>query len=73
MVNNDKCKIAFAERLADLMENNNISDFSRKIGIPERTVNSWLRMKTTPRMEYIIELALFFNVSADYLLGIADE
>lgn len=70
MENFDKYKIIFAERLAELMDNKNISDFSRKIGIPERTINSWLRLKTTPRMEYIIEISLFFNISADYLLGI---
>lgn len=68
----EKYKTKFKERLTELMPTKNISDFSRKIGIPERTINSWLRLKTTPRMKYIIELSLFFEVSTDYLLGLED-
>ena len=66
----------FAERLLDLMQEKelrSISAFARKINIPARTVNSWLICARTVKVDSLIKIAEFFNVSTDYLLGVRNE
>ena len=66
----------FAERLRDLMsekEFKNISDFARKINIPSRSINGWLICARTVKVDSLVRIAEFFNVSTDYLLGVKNE
>lgn len=64
----------FAERLVDLMQEQqlNISTLAEKTGIPRTSINNWLNQARSPKVEYIQKLAIFFGVSADYLLGLED-
>ena len=68
----ENCKVKFAERLKENLEGRSISAFSKSLGIPERTLNAWIRMETTPRMEYLVLLAKELSCSIDYLVGLED-
>ena len=63
----------FVERLKDLMIDKNIktiADLSRHLSIPRTTLNDWFLKLKLPRLDYLIEVAKFFNVSLDYLVGL---
>ena len=64
----------FAERLRYLIDDRglNIQKFSKQISVPVSTISDWLNKKTTPSIENIPKIALFFKVSTDYLLGLID-
>lgn len=42
------------------------------IGVSQKAIDYWERGVNEPKASYIILLADFFNVSADYLLGRTD-
>ncbi len=65
---------AFAERLRDLMEEKNLSikKFASLINIPRTTINSWLLKIKSPNIHYLCDIADYFGVTADYLLGRED-
>ena len=44
------------------------TDFS----VTVRTIQRWEIGETEPRLDVVIELAKYFGVSSDYLLGITD-
>ena len=46
------------------------TDLAKKLGITRAGVNAWEMGISVPSTQYIVELALFFGVSADYLLDI---
>ena len=52
-------------RIADITNNPNIT-FSRN------SIHVWLKRKNLPAIEYVFQLARYFNVSPDYLLGRTD-
>ena len=62
----------FAERLRNLIDERglNIQKFSKETDIPVSTVSDWLNKKTTPTIENLPKIALFFKVTTDYLLGL---
>ncbi len=43
-----------------------------EMGFSETALSEWKRNKAKPTIEAIIKIANYFNVSADYLLGITD-
>lgn len=61
-----------ANRIKTLRENNNITqlELAKKLGITRSSVNAWEMGISVPSTQYIIELAGFFKVSTDLLLGI---
>lgn len=65
----------FASRLTELLKENNLSkrSFAQKIGVSAMSVSDWSNGKVQPTAESIYVVTLFFNVSADYLLGLEDE
>ena len=44
-----------------------------QLGMSETALAEWNRGKSKPTISAIIKLARYFNVSADYLLGLTDE
>lgn len=46
------------------------SELAKQLGITRSGVNAWEMGISIPSTQYIIELALFFDVSADYLLDL---
>lgn len=62
----------FIERLKLLLSNRNLTwkDVSLKLGIGKNQMKYWIDHESLPDGNTIIKLAQYFNVSADYLLGI---
>ncbi len=46
------------------------SDLAKKLGVTRSCVNAWEMGISVPSTQYIVQLALLFKVSSDYLLGI---
>ena len=44
-----------------------------ELHIPKQKLSNWKTAYTEPSMDDLIMLALYFDVSADYLLGLVDE
>lgn len=67
-------KNKIAERLKNLIEEENITThkLAKDLGISNSIVYYWVQGKTTPNADYIIAIADYFNVCADYLLGRKD-
>lgn len=64
--------VVIAEKIKTLRVKQNLtqSDIAKKLGITRSSVNAWEMGISTPSTQYIVELALLFNVSSDYLLNI---
>ncbi len=61
----------FAERLKELRTDSNLSQaaLAKAIGVSQKAIDYWEREINEPKATYIIELAKYFGVSCDYLLG----
>ncbi|MBQ7661636.1 MAG: helix-turn-helix transcriptional regulator [Clostridia bacterium] len=61
-----------AERIKELREQRGITqtELAKKIGITRSGVNAWEMGISMPSTQYVVELAQFFGVSTDYLLGV---
>ena len=46
--------------------------FAAKIGVKQSQVSEWLRGKAKPGYDILKRMAIAFDVSADYFLGIKD-
>ena len=62
----------FATRLRELRIENNLSQqkLAIEIGVTQKAIDFWEKNINEPKASYIIKLAKYFNVSADYILGI---
>jgi transcriptional regulator with XRE-family HTH domain len=65
----------YKERILPLFQSSGISDaeLERKIGIKPKKINDWNAGRTKSYEKYIPQIAAFFNVSTDYLLGNTDD
>ena len=65
----------FKEILLDLLKEKGLNQrqFSKMTGIPTTTISGWLNANRLPDYNALIKMRLFFDVSADYLLGLEDE
>ena len=61
----------FGERLKDLREENGLTqaEFAVIIGVTRVCVSSWELGKYGPSLDKFIDIANYFKVSADFLLG----
>ncbi|MDE7083296.1 MAG: helix-turn-helix domain-containing protein [Clostridia bacterium] len=64
----------FATRLRELRTDKKLSmkDLAKQINATDTAVSNWENNINEPKISYLISLARFFNVSADYLLGLED-
>ncbi len=64
----------FAERLRELRTERNISvrELAKALNVSSVAVSRWENKKRIPNADIIYHISLFFNVSADYLLGLKD-
>ncbi|MDO5327162.1 MAG: helix-turn-helix transcriptional regulator [Clostridia bacterium] len=64
-----------ADRIKTLRESKGItqSDLAKKLGITRSSVNAWEMGISVPSTQYIVELAIIFGVSTDYLLNVDDS
>ena len=49
-----------------------VKNFAQAFHVTERTVQRWEDGSRMPTIETLVELAKFFGVSTDYLLGLED-
>jgi len=61
----------FQTRLKELRAEKDISQqkLAEQIGVTQKAIDFWEKGINEPKASYIIKLAKFFGVSADYLLG----
>lgn len=61
-------------RLSELLVENKISkrELAKKIGVSATSISDWSTGKIQPIAENVYLIAEFFQVSADYLLGLKD-
>ena len=64
----------FAQRLRELRQERNLTakQLAKEIKTTDATIIRWENDKMSPTAEFIVEVAKFFNVSTDYLLGNKD-
>ena len=64
----------FSEILRDFLIENNLTQvsFAKMIGVKQSQVSEWLKGKAKPGYDTLKSMALAFNVSADYFLGIKE-
>ena len=65
----------FATRLKELRTEKKISldKLGNLIGVSDTAILKWEQNKCEPTAVNIVQLAIYFNVSTDYLLGLEDE
>lgn len=65
----------FAKRLKELRTEKKLSldRLGRLIGVSDTAILKWEQNKSEPTAINITQLATFFGVSSDYLLGLEDE
>lgn len=65
----------FADRLNKLLEENGITKykFAKDIGVNKQTVAFWCDEVNEPKISYLRLIAEYFDVSADYLLGLEND
>ena len=61
-----------ADKIKLLREKSGLTqaELAKQIGITRSGVNAWEMGISTPSTQYVVELALFFGVSTDYLLDL---
>lgn len=65
----------FAERLKELRTQKKMSleKLATQLGVSDTAIMKWEQNKSEPTAINIMSIALFFNVTTDYLLGLEDE
>jgi len=68
-------KMVFGERLADLRKKRNLSQYAlaAKFNISQSTLAMWEKGNRSPSNTTIANIAKYFDVSTDYLLGVTDD
>lgn len=64
----------FAERLRELRNDKGLSmkDLAKQINATDAAISNWENDINEPKLSYIINLCKFFDISADYLMGLSD-
>ena len=65
----------FSERLRELRKEKNLSmkQLAIKLNTTDAAISNWENGINEPKISYLKAMAEFFNVSADYLLGLDNE
>ncbi len=65
----------FSERLKMLRTENNLSQnaLAQKLDLSNASISYWETGKQVPSAEVIYKMSLFFDISADFLLGITND
>ncbi|MGN0618458.1 MAG: helix-turn-helix transcriptional regulator [Candidatus Coproplasma sp.] len=66
--------ILFKERLKELRVERKLSqaDLAKELNVSQRSISSWETGFRQPDFETLERIAKFFDVTADYLLGLGD-
>ena len=62
----------FKDILKDFLEENNLTQvaFAKTIGVKQSQVSEWLNGKAKPGYDILKRMAIAYEISADYFLGI---
>lgn len=65
----------FKDKLKELLKVEGINQkiLAERADIPRTTISGWLNFDRLPDFNALKKLSLYFNVSANYLLGLEDE
>jgi len=68
-------KVIFYQRLKELREEKEMftKDLAKIVGHDASLITKWEKGVHRPTYEVLMVLALFFDVSIDYLIGLEDE
>ena len=63
-----------SDKIKELRIEKNLSQKSlaEQIGVSQKAIDFWEKNINEPKASYIVQLAKFFNVTTDYLLGLTD-
>ncbi|MCM1437745.1 MAG: helix-turn-helix domain-containing protein [Roseburia sp.] len=63
------------ERILQLINQSGLRDyaFERQLGFAQGTIANWRNGRNKLSSDAVIKIANYFNISADYLLGLTDE
>ena len=59
----------FANNLKNLIGSQSISEFAKKVGIPQQTISRYLLCQREITLENLCKIADYFNEDIDFLLG----
>lgn len=64
----------FCERLKELRKENNLTttQLGKILGVSNSTITRWENENILPSIEHLYNMAIYFKVSADYLIGLED-
>ncbi len=64
----------FKNILKDFLEENDLTQvsFAQAIGVKQSQVSEWLKGKAKPGYDLLRRMAIAYDISADYFLGIKD-
>ena len=68
----NKHMIAFAQNLKSLMGDLSISEFARKIDIPQQTISRYLLCQREITLSNLCKIADYFDEDIDFLIGRKD-
>ena len=65
----------FAEQIKCLRKESNLTqeEIAKKLNVTRQAISNWENNINEPKISYIIRLCNYFDVSADYILGLKDE
>lgn len=66
--------IEFSQRLRELRQDKGLSmkQLAKELGTTDATVSNWENGINEPKISYLKSIAVYFNVTADYLIGLED-
>ena len=64
----------FAERLKELRTDKGLSmkQLAKELNITDAAISNWENNINEPKITYLKDIAIYFGVSTDYLLGLED-
>lgn len=65
----------YNERIRSLREDSDMTqtDIAKMFNVGQKTVSNWESGRNEPPYDILIKYASFFNVTTDYILGLADN
>jgi len=65
----------FVSRLNELIKEKGITRYklAKELGVNNQTIAFWANGVNEPKISYLYKLAVYFDVSSDFLLGLENE
>ena len=65
----NKFMVAFAQNLKNLISDMSVSEFAKKVDIPQQTISRYLLCQREITLTNLCKIADYFNEDIDYLIG----